>query len=101
MNIIGHDAGIRLWNLMSSSTDPEEMRYFSRIYSVVQSSGKAWFTDIITQRQERRNQTNWLIEWDYNKSQWVISLFLVPSDVKEVSDRLLPEIDLDDIVIDD
>lgn len=97
-NIEGNEGGIRLWNLMASTQDPEERAYYERLSQSATKYGQVWFTDCITQRETRQNQTVWHMTWNTNTAKWNISLFLVPEGAAELSDRLLPEVELDDIL---
>ena len=97
-SIEGHEAGVRLWNLMAGTQDAEERGYFNRLSQAATQYGQVWFTDSITQKETRRNQTVWFMFWDVNKAKWIVNLFLVPEGADEVNDRLLPEIELEDIL---
>jgi len=97
VTISGDDLGIKLWNLISESTDPEEMRYRELLNKAAVTYGKICFTDLITQREERRNQTSWWLEWVPAKSTWKVSLFMVPEGATRGSKRLLDPVDTIDI----
>lgn len=101
-NIKGNPEGIKLWNLMASSEDPEEQKYFSRLQTAASKFGSVWFTDIITQRNTSRNQTFFSLKWDEKDKLWNVSLFHVPEGAsKQIEDRVVDEwedVDPDNII---
>ncbi|KKM66240.1 hypothetical protein LCGC14_1483220 [marine sediment metagenome] len=105
INIIGDKNGIILWNLMASTDDELEREYFTRLNGAASKFGSIWFTDIITQRKSKNNQTIWNMKWD--GTQWEISRFYVPKRAKEVTARIrgaqleeeLIELDTDDVLL--
>jgi hypothetical protein len=97
-NIAGHEVGVRLWNLMAATQDAEEREYFNRLSQAATKYAQVWFTDSITQRETRRNQAIWFMSWDANTAKWNVNLFMVPEGASEMTDRLLPEIELEDIL---
>ena len=88
-NIIGNKSGVALWNMMSASEDEFEKQYFKRINAAATKFGKVWFTDTVTQRETRKNQTVWQMTWLSSKSVWEVTRFHVPSEAKEVTDRII------------
>lgn len=77
-NVIGDKDGVRLWNLMSQTEDPVEREYFNRISRAATEYGSVWFTDIVTQRETKRNQTFFFMNWAPDKNKWEVSLFMIP-----------------------
>lgn len=99
INMVGDEYGIRLWELMSKSADTEEQAYFQRLNTAASQYGKVYFTDVVTQRETKKNQTTWELIWDGTNSRWNVSAFLIPSGVDKISDRLkddVVEIEVDD-----
>jgi len=98
VEIKGHEAGVRLWNLMASSTDAEEQAYYKRLASAASQFGRVWFTDSVTQRETKKNQTIWSMEWHAQNAVWIVDKFLVPDKATEISPRLQEEevIEIDD-----
>lgn len=88
VTITGDPVGIKLWNLIAASTDPEEARYREQLNGAAMTYGKVYFTDLVTQREEQRNQTSWCMEWLPHKSTWRVSLFMVPEGTEKANNRL-------------
>ena len=86
-NITGDPDGIKLWNLLSSSNDKIERDYVEQIRKVASKHGTVWFTDIVAQKKEKRNQTTWQMSWNKGQAKWVISLFYIPEGVQKIADR--------------
>jgi len=87
-NIIGDEEGIKLWNLMANSTDPEEQGYFKRLSMAATKFGSVWFSDVIAQRNARRNQSFFSLKWEADKKQWKVALFHIPEGAeKEIANR--------------
>lgn len=101
-NIKGNDAGVRLWSLMSASDDPSEQEYFRRLSDAATKFGQVWFTDMITQTAQNRNQTIWRMFWNRDDQFWSIERFLIPEGAEEMSPRLIENktVESDDIWID-
>jgi len=102
-NIAGDPEGIKLWNLMSQTEDPMEREYFERINRAATEYGSVWFTDVIAQRDTKKNQAFFFMNWSQDKNTWDISLFMVPEGAaKEIRSRdeddVWEEIDPDLIV---
>lgn len=107
VNMIGDKNGIALWNLMASTDDDLEREYFTRLNGAASKFGSVWFTDIVTQRENKNNQTIWSMKWD--GKQWEISRFYVPKGIEVVTERIrgaqaeeeLIELDNNDILADE
>lgn len=82
-NMIGDPEGIKLWNLMSHTEDPSERKYFERINRAATEYGSVWFTDIIAQRETKRNQAFFYMNYSQKQNAWEISLFMVPEGAKK------------------
>lgn len=106
--IVGNENGIKLWNLMSVSTDKDEKAFFTRLNAAAPKYGKVYFTDCVTQRETKKNQVTWLLFWNGTKIQWEVSNFLTPHGASEITERMkepkikdvneIVEIDIDDII---
>lgn len=106
--MVGNKNGIKLWTMMSTSTDEEEKSFFARLGNAASQYGKVYFTDCVTQRETKKNQVIWLLQWDGKKSQWEVSNFLTPIGASEVTERMkepvienteeVVEVDIDDIL---
>jgi len=109
-NMVGNENGIALWSLMSSTDDELEKEYFVRLNDAASKFGTVWFTDTITQRETKKNQTTWQLTWLADRSVWEISKFHIPEGVKEASSRIeqyrnqpeeIIELSLEDLIIDE
>jgi len=112
IQIVGDADGIKLWNMMASSDDKTEQEYFNLLNNAAAKYGKVWFSDSVTQKLTRKNQTMWKMEWNNNDSQWEVSLFHIPEGVKKVNERISSfgkdpieeieiELDLEDILVEE
>ena len=106
-NMVGNENGIALWNLMAMSNYQEEKDYFVRLNVAASKFGTVWFTDIITQQENKNNQTTWQLSWNHDNNNWNISNFHTPEYAKEVTQRIkdfrykeiaVIEIDVNDIL---
>jgi hypothetical protein len=102
ITMVGDENGIALWNLMASTNDRFEKEYFTNLNKAASKFGSVWFTDFVTQRKDRRNQTVWHLAW--SGEQWKVSCFHVPEGVEKVSARIkgeeeLVELDIDDLIM--
>lgn len=108
-NMIGNETGVALWNLMVNTEDELEKAYFARLNTAASQFGTVWFSDTVTQRETKKNQTVWQLTWHADKSEWEVTRFHIPDDVKESTQRIdqfkynteeVIELSLDDILID-
>lgn len=104
-DMIGNKNGIKLWNMMSTSDDPDEQSNFQRLNAAATKYGQVWFCDIVTQRETGKNQVVWHLLWNAVKSIWEVSKFHAPVDAKEITPRMeeseeIIEIDVNDLILD-
>lgn len=107
VSIIGDESGIALWNLMRCTEDEVERAYFTHLNSAASEFGSIWFTDSITQRESKSNQTIWGMKW--NGEQWEVSRFHIPEGAEAVTARIRGEepieesveLDIEDLLIKD
>jgi len=88
MGITGDSFGVALWNLMAQSNDDGEKLYFSTLSEAATQYGKVWFTDIVTRRETKENQTTFQMEWDVGNDQWVVDVFVVPIGADTSTERI-------------
>jgi len=106
----GDENGISLWNKMNASVDTEEVSFLNSLNGAAQQYGKIYFYDCVKQRQSRKNEAKYCMEW--NGSNWNVSLFLLPEGAQIINynppppvsavvedETLWHEIDPNDIII--
>lgn len=91
-NIIGDSEGVKLWDMMSRTTDPSEKEYFERLSRAASNHGVVWFTDIVAERHSGK-QPFFQLSWEQKNNQWRVSLFMIPEGAtKDIDERHSEEI---------
>jgi hypothetical protein len=86
--IMGDENGIKLWTLICTSKDAREIAYCKQLQSAATQYGKVYFTDFLTQLEQKKNQTIWQMTWHASKNSWVITHFQTPEGADRVTSRI-------------
>jgi len=78
VKMVGDPEGIKLWSLMSSSSDEGEQEYFKRINAAASKYGSVWFTDVVAERKTSSSQAIFSLKWQGKKNQWEVATFFIP-----------------------
>jgi hypothetical protein len=76
----GDEEGIKIYNKLGSSDDPQVRNYFRYLGSALERWQSAYFSDFVEQKKKPlNNQKIYYMHWSAEKSSWLVQLFHTPS----------------------